>query len=67
LKTAKFIIATLVLVLIGIKFISSGIPGNKPEDDKSIANDSLIAVLVLEQLRKSCFDCHSNQVNLPCS
>lgn len=65
MKAIKIIIAALVLILIAVQFLPSGIPENKPEDDKSIANDSLIAGPVLEQLRKSCFDCHSNQVNLP--
>jgi len=65
MKAIKIIIAALVLILIAVQFLPSGIPENKPEDDKSIANDSLIAGPVLEQFRKSCFDCHSNQVNLP--
>jgi hypothetical protein len=65
MKAIKFIIAALVLILIVVQFIPSGIPENKPEDDKSIANDSLVSGPVLEQLRTSCFDCHSNQVNLP--
>ncbi|MDX9728276.1 MAG: heme-binding domain-containing protein [Bacteroidales bacterium] len=65
MKAIKIIIAALVLILIAVQFLPSGIPENKPEDDKSIANDSLIAGPVLEHLRKSCFDCHSNQVNLP--
>lgn len=65
MKAIKIIIAALVLILIAVQFLPSGIPENKPGDDKSIANDSLIAGPVLEQLRKSCFDCHSNQVNLP--
>lgn len=65
MKTVRIIIAALVLIFIAAQFIPSGIPENKPEDDKSIANDSLMASPVLEQFRKSCFDCHSNQVNLP--
>jgi hypothetical protein len=65
MKAIKIIIAAFVLILIAVQFLPSGIPENKPEDDKSIANDSLIAGPVLEQFRKSCFDCHSNQVNLP--
>lgn len=65
MKAVKFIIAALVLILIVVQFIPSGIPGKIPEDGKSIANDSLIAGPVLAQLRKSCFDCHSNQFNLP--
>lgn len=65
MKTVRIIIAALVLIFISAQFIPSGIPENKPEDDKSIANDSLMSGPVLEQFRKSCFDCHSNQVNLP--
>lgn len=65
MKAIKFIIAALVLILIVVQFIPSGIPGNIPEEEKGIANDSLVAGPVLAQLRKSCFDCHSNQVNLP--
>ncbi len=65
MKTVKIVIAALVLIFIAVQFIPSGIPENKPEDDKSIANDSLVAGPVLEQFRKSCFDCHSNQTNLP--
>ena len=65
MKAVKIIIAALVLMFIAVQFIPSGIPSNKPEDEKSIANDSLITGPVLEQLRRSCFDCHSNQVDLP--
>ena len=65
MKAVKIIIAALVLMFIAVQFIPSGIPSNKPEDEKSIANDSLITGPVLDQLRKSCFDCHSNQVDLP--
>jgi len=65
MKAVKIIIAALVLIFIVVQFVPSGIPANKPEDDKSIVNDSLVSGPVLEQLRKSCFDCHSNQVELP--
>ena len=65
MKAVRIIIAALVLIFILVQFIPSGIPENKPEDEKSIANDSLMAGTVLEQLRKSCFDCHSNQVDFP--
>lgn len=65
MRAAKIIIAALVLIFIVIQFIPSGIPENKPEDEGSVANDSLMTGSVLEQLRKSCFDCHSDQVELP--
>ena len=65
MKAVKIIIAVLVLIFIAVQFFPSGIPANKPEDEKSVANDSLITEPVLEQLRKSCFDCHSDQVDFP--
>lgn len=65
MKAVKIIITALVAVFIAVQFIPSGIPANKQEDEKSIANDSLIPGPVLAQLKKSCFDCHSNQVDLP--
>ena len=65
MKAVKIILITLAAVFIVIQFIPSGIPENKPEDKKSIVNSNLITGPVLDQLRKSCFDCHSNQVQLP--
>lgn len=59
------ILLVLIVLLIVIQFIPSGIPVNKPEDEKSIAQSSLITGPVLDLLRKSCFDCHSNQVQFP--
>ncbi len=65
MKAVKVIIITLIVIFIAVQFIPSGIPLNVPDDNRSIANDSLVAGSVLKQLRKSCFDCHSNQVNFP--
>jgi hypothetical protein len=65
MRPVKIILITLGLVCLAIQFIPSGIPENKPEDQKSIVNSNLVTVPVLDQLRKSCFDCHSNQVQLP--
>jgi len=65
MKAIKIIIGALVLVFIAVQFIPSGIPANMPEDEKNIANDSLVGEPVLEQLKKSCFDCHSDQTTLP--
>mgnify|MGYP001768423024 CR=1 FL=1 len=61
----SIVFAVLVLIFVAVQFIPSGIPANKPEDGKSIANDSLMTEPVIEQLRISCIDCHSNQVTLP--
>ena len=65
MKAVKVIITTLIVIFIAVQFIPSGIPPNVPDDNRSIANDSLVAGSVLKQLRNSCFDCHSNQVNFP--
>jgi len=65
MKIFKFILLAGFVLLIIIQFFPSGIPGNKPEDEKSIAKSSLVTGPVLEQLKKSCFDCHSDQVRLP--
>ncbi len=65
MKAVKVIITTLIVIFIAVQFIPSGIPLNVPDDNRSIANDSLVSVSVLKQLRNSCFDCHSNQVNFP--
>ena len=65
MKAVKVIIITLIVIFIAVQFMPSGIPLNVPDDNRSIANDSLVAGSVLKQLRNSCFDCHSNQVNFP--
>jgi len=65
MKAVKIILIALAVVFIAIQFIPSGIPENKPDEIKSIANSNLVTEPVLDQLRKSCFDCHSNQVHFP--
>ena len=55
----------MIVLFIIIQFIPAGIPRNKPEDEKSIAKSSLVTGQVLNQLKKSCFDCHSDQTKLP--
>ena len=65
MKAVKIILISLAVLFIAIQFIPSGIPENKPDDEKSIVNSSLVTEPILEQLRKSCFDCHSNQVRFP--
>ena len=65
MKTVKIILPGLIVLFIIIQFIPSGIPANKPEDEKSILKSSLITEPVLNHLRKSCLDCHSNQTLLP--
>lgn len=64
MKTFKIILIALAVVFIVIQFVPSGIPENKPEDVKSISY-SMVTEPVLDQLKLSCFDCHSNQVHFP--
>jgi len=65
MKKIKIILVVLIVLFIIIQFIPAGIPSNKPEDEKSIAKSSLVTGHVLNQLKKSCFDCHSDQTKLP--
>lgn len=55
----------MIVIFIAIQFIPSGIPENKPGDEKSITGSGLVSESVLQQLKKSCYDCHSNQVDFP--
>jgi len=64
-KAVKIILIAVAVVLIAIQFVPSGIPENKSEYKNSIVNSNLVTGPVLDQLRKSCFDCHSNQVQFP--
>lgn len=65
MKIFKVILVAVIVLLVIIQFLPSGIPSNKPEDEKNIAKSSLVTAPVLDRLKKSCFDCHSDQVNLP--
>lgn len=61
----KLLIIAFAAVLIIIQFLPSGLPENKPEDSNSIAHSGLATEPVMDQLRKSCFDCHSSQTVYP--
>lgn len=65
MKSAKVLLIVLVIGFIVIQFIPSGIPVHKPEDDNNIVNSGLLSDPVTGQLRKSCFDCHSDQTEFP--
>ncbi len=65
MKKSRIALLVLIILFIIIQFIPSGIPENNAEDENSISNSNLITGPVLDQLRTSCFDCHSNQVNFP--
>lgn len=61
----KIILLAVAVIFVIIQFIPPGIPVNKPEDEKSITRTGIADDSILTLLRRSCFDCHSNQVRLP--
>jgi hypothetical protein len=65
MKAVKVFLLVLAIIFVVIQFIPSGIPENIPEDENSLSRSSMVPQPVLEQLRTSCYDCHSNQTNLP--
>lgn len=65
MKIIKVLILVLIVVVIAIQFVPDGIPDNKPEDNRTLAHDTLVTPDVLAILKKSCFDCHSNQTDFP--
>ncbi len=65
MKKLRIFLLVLIMLFIVIQFIPSGLPENEPEDEQSITQSGLIAEPVLDQLKKSCFDCHSNQIQFP--
>ncbi|HEX2974793.1 MAG TPA: heme-binding domain-containing protein [Bacteroidales bacterium] len=62
---AKLVIIAAGLILVIIQFLPSRLPENKAEDGNSLAQSGIATDPVLSQLRKSCFDCHSNQTRYP--
>lgn len=65
MKTVKVLAIVLVLGLIVIQFIPFGIPESKAGNDSTIVSSGLMSDQVHLLLRKSCFDCHSDQTELP--
>jgi len=65
MKAVKIILLALIVIFIVIQFIPSGMPENKPDDEKSIIHSDLVTEYLLPVLRTSCFDCHSNNTVFP--
>lgn len=65
MKWVKLLLLLIGVVFIGIQFLPSGMPPNKPDDENSITHSGIVTETVLSKLRTSCFDCHSNQTNFP--
>lgn len=65
MKAVKILLLTVAVVFIIVQFLPSGIPENIPEDENSLGKNDMVPEPVLIQLRTSCYDCHSNQTDLP--
>lgn len=65
MKAAKIILVTIAVLFLLIQFLPSGMPENKHEDENSLGKTDMVPEPVLIQLRTSCYDCHSNQTDLP--
>lgn len=65
MKAVRIILLFLAIIFVVIQFMPSGLPENKPEDENSLTRSGIATEPVLALLRTSCFDCHSNQTNLP--
>jgi hypothetical protein len=65
MKAVRIIVLAMIVVIIVIQFIPSGIPENKPDDGRSLDSSRLLTESIQQQLKESCYDCHSNHVNFP--
>ncbi|MGE5406461.1 MAG: heme-binding domain-containing protein [Methanosarcina sp.] len=65
MKAVRIIVPVLIVLFIVIQFIPAGIPENKPEDGRSLDSSKLLSGPIQQQLKRSCYDCHSGNVNFP--
>ena len=64
MKKWIFVLITFGLVIIGIQFIPSSFK-NSGVATNSFEKKLNVPPLILNQLKTSCFDCHSNHTNYP--
>lgn len=65
MKPLKISGALLLLVFIIAQFIAPRPPANQAENPGDLIENGLAEAEVAQLLKKSCYDCHSNQVNYP--
>lgn len=65
MKIFRILLVAVIIIVIALQFVPSGMPENVPEDDKSFAYSGLADDNIMQMLKTSCFDCHSNQTNFP--
>ncbi|HLN20317.1 MAG TPA: heme-binding domain-containing protein [Bacteroidales bacterium] len=59
------VLAALALLVIAMQFFPSDLPETEPENQKSITFSGIADEQVISILKKSCFDCHSEQTVFP--
>ena len=64
-KLLVVLVILLVIVFIAMQFFPDRLPENQPPDERDITRMGMVSGEALEILKTSCFDCHSNQTNLP--
>ncbi|MBN2481482.1 MAG: heme-binding domain-containing protein [Bacteroidales bacterium] len=65
MKAVKIISAVLIIILIILQFFPKRLPENLPLGPSDLISGESVPGEVVEILRNSCFDCHSNQVHYP--
>ena len=64
-KIGKIILIALLIIVVVIQFVPANLPENKTDNPGDIALASTASEEVMVILKTSCYDCHSNQANLP--
>lgn len=65
MKRLRYIGISLVVILIGIQFIPANLPSTTAENPSDIMHGNLVDADVVQLLKKSCYDCHSNETKYP--
>lgn len=65
MKLRHYILGTLALVFIGIQFVPNELPAVETNNPGDIIQSGLVPQDVAALLKKSCYDCHSNESVYP--
>jgi hypothetical protein len=65
MKLWKYFLGGLGIILIGIQFVPNELPPVKTNNPDDIIKSGLVSQDVAAILRKSCYDCHSNETVYP--
>jgi hypothetical protein len=65
MKLWQYLLGGLGIVLIGIQFVPNELPPVETNNTEDIIKSGLVSQDVAAILRKSCYDCHSNETVYP--